>query len=148
MTSIRKANLGDLNVLIKLLSNQFGEHEIELESELLHNVLETMLKNERLGFCMLAEKDGDPVGFAAIVFTWTLEHGGNVAWLEELYVLPELRNDGIGTQLVDAVIAETTKLGCRAIDLEVEEEHERAENLYKRKGFHLLSRRRWAKKLV
>ena len=145
--TIRKAQAGDLNALTQLLSNQFDEHEIELASSELRDALKTLLENDSLGICLLAERDGQPVGFADIVFTWTLEYGGKTAWLEELYVLPELRNDGIGGQLVDAVIVEAKTYGCRAIDLEVEFEHERAEHLYQRKGFHPLSRRRWAKEL-
>ena len=148
MLEIKKATLADEAIVLDLLQRQFDEHQIEVEEATLKSAILEELKNEKLGIFLIARKDERSVGFAAIVFTWTLEHGGIVAWLEELYVLPELRNDGIGTQLVDAVIAETTKLGCRAIDLEVEEEHKRAEHLYKRKGFHLLSRRRWAKKLV
>ncbi len=147
MIKIRKASPSDLNALTQLLANQFDEHEIELAFSKLHSALETMLQNESLGFCLLAEKDGQPVGFAAISFAWTLEYGGKTAWLDELYVLPNERNAGIGEKLIDAVIAETKALGCKAIDLEVETEHQRAENLYKRKGFHLLSRRRWAKEL-
>jgi GNAT superfamily N-acetyltransferase len=148
MITIQKAAEEDLAIVLDLLQKQFAEHQIEVDEETLTFAIREELRNEKLGIFLIARQDARPVGFAAIVFTWTLEHGGNVAWLEELYVLPELRNDGIGSQLVDAVIAETSKLGCRAIDLEVEEEHERAENLYHRKGFHLLNRRRWAKKLV
>ena len=69
------------------------------------------------------------------------------AWLDELYVLPLERSAGIGNRLMDAVIAECQSLGCHAIDLEVEEEHEHAEHLYQRKGFEPLSRKRWAKKI-
>lgn len=147
MTTIRKATSADLNPLSDLLAAQFAEHEIDLPIDELRAALTTLLENDTLGFCLLAEEEGRPLGFADIVFTWTLEYGGKTAWLEELYVLPEWRNAGIGAQLLDAVIVGAKNLGCKAIDLEVEEEHQRAENLYQRKGFHPLSRRRWAKEL-
>lgn len=147
MIYIHKAKPADLNNLIQLLSNQFAEHDIELASKELRDALEIMLKNDSLGLCLLAEKDGQPVGFAAISLAWTLEYGGKTAWLDELYVLATQRSAGIGNKLMDAVIAECQSLGCHAIDLEVEEEHERAEHLYQRKGFESLNRSRWVKKI-
>ena len=85
MIAIHKAKPADLDSLIQLLSNQFAEHDIELASKELRNALKIMLKDESLGFCLLAEKDGQPVGFAAISLAWTLEYGGKTAWLDRLY---------------------------------------------------------------
>lgn len=147
MTSIRKATPNDLNALSELLIEQFLEHDIELAFTELYIALTNMLDNEKLGFCLLAEKDGQPIGFAAISFAWTLEYGGKTAWLDELYILPDERNAGIGEKIVDAVIAEAKALDCKAIDLEVAAEHQRAEHLYRRKGFLPLNRRRWVKEL-
>ncbi len=144
---ISKATEQELEVVLALLTKQFGEHDIQLASVSLHTAVDAMLQDESLGFFLLAEKDGNLVGFAAISFAWTLEYGGKTAWLDELYVMPAERSAGIGEKLIDAVIAETKVLGCKAIDLEVETGHERAENLYRRKGFHPLKRRRWAKEL-
>ena len=144
MITIQKAVEEDWAIVLDLLQRQFAEHQIDVDEATLTFAIQEELRNEKLGIFLLARQDERPIGFAAIVFTWTLEHGGNSAWLEELYVLPELRGAGIGSQLIDATIVETTKLGCKAIDLEVEEEHERAEHLYQHKGFHLLNRRRWA----
>jgi GNAT superfamily N-acetyltransferase len=73
-----------------------------------------------------------------------LEHGGKSAWLDELYVLPEKRGRGIGTALVEEVIARCRASGCAAIDLEVDQEHQDAERLYSRHGFKQLPRARWA----
>jgi len=147
MLEIKKATKEDWAIILDLLQRQFSEHQIDVDETTLTFAIQEELRNEKLGIFLIARQDERPVGFAAIVFTWTLEHGGNSAWLEELYVLPELRGMGIGSLLVDATITETIKLGCNAIDLEVEEEHARAENLYQRKGFRLLSRRRWAMEL-
>jgi GNAT superfamily N-acetyltransferase len=72
-----------------------------------------------------------------------VEHGGRVAWLEELYVVPARRNAGIGQLLLDEVLQTAKGLGCLAVDLEVDVEHARAEHLYERAGFRRLRRMRW-----
>lgn len=92
----------------------------------------------------MPRKKNQSLGFAVISFAWTLEHGGKSAWLDELYVLPEHRNAGIGSAIVDRLFIEAKEKGCLAVDLEVESDHRRAENLYVRKGFQKLDRSRWA----
>lgn len=47
-------------------------------------------------------------------------------WLEELYVLPEYRMKGIGTNLLLGVMNAGIRIGAKAVDLEIDESHERA----------------------
>ena len=92
--------------------------------------------------------DGEkPVGLAALSYTWTLEHGGLVAWLDELYVVPERRCTQLGTALLDASRDVALGAGCAALELEVDSEHRRAESLYRRAGFVPLARSRWSLRL-
>lgn len=76
-----------------------------------------------------------------------MEHGGRVAWLDELFVVADGRGRGVGRALLVDVIEVARRAGCRAIDLEVDVEHGRAEHLYEREGFERLARRRWARRL-
>jgi len=107
-----------------------------------------MLHNENLGFFLLARAGEQSIGVADVAFTWTLEHGGKSAWLDELYVAPEYRGKGIGAALLRAALETAQRSGCAAVDLEVDEAHARAENLYKREGFEPLHRTRWVKKIM
>ncbi len=49
--------------------------------------------------------------------------------------------------MLTRAIAVAREAGCRAIDLEVDADHERAEHLYERQGFRRLARNRWVRKL-
>jgi ribosomal protein S18 acetylase RimI-like enzyme len=62
-------------------------------------------------------------------------------------VLPEYRSRGIGGLLIEAVLQAAKAQGCAAVDLEVDHEHHRAEQLYQRFGFDPLSRSRWVREL-
>ena len=44
-------------------------------------------------------------------------------------------------------LAVAREAGCRAVDLEVGADHERAEHLYEREGFRRLVCNRWVRKL-
>ena len=131
-----------------LLRAQLDEHQIPLDQAgLERSVAEVVLRPER-GTILVAKQAGqglgpshDIVGMAFLVYLWTPELGGLVARLEELYVLPVLRGHGLGEQLVRASLAEARRVGCVAVDLEVEHSHARAANLYERLGFGVLPRR-------
>jgi ribosomal-protein-alanine N-acetyltransferase len=57
------------------------------------------------------------------------------AHINNLAVLPELRNCGLGTRLLKAIIAESANLGAGSLTLEVRPSNEPARRLYERSGF-------------
>lgn len=57
------------------------------------------------------------------------------AHINNLAVLPELRGRGLGTQLLEAVVAEVAHLGGVLLTLEVRRSNDLALRLYQRAGF-------------
>jgi len=145
---IRPAGPHDIGAIQYLLSLQFGEHANTLKSDAIARAVEGLVAKPQYGTILLASKGAVSVGIATLSFTWTLEHGGLSAWLDELYVIPQEREHGVGTLLAEAAIAEARRNCCMAIDLEVEAGHERAEKLYQRLGFNRRQRQRYGKRLA
>lgn len=79
------------------------------------------------GTAALAERNGDPVGFAA-----ALPRGARVAELTELYVRPDARRAGVATELVRAVLE---AVGADYVRVATGVDNEAARALYKRLGF-------------
>ena len=129
------------------MERQLAEHAIEVSREVLLAAVDGVFADERRGFFLLARQGEEAAGVAYVSLTWSLEHGGKSSWLEELYVLPQWRNQGIGALLLDSAIEAARLRGCAALDLEVESAHARAANLYARHGFRPHSRSRWVKRL-
>jgi GNAT superfamily N-acetyltransferase len=133
----------DADVVVALLAAQLEEHAISLAPDLLVEAVRGALEDDGRALILVARSDDRPVGLAFLSFQWTLERGGRVLWLEELYVLPELRGRGIGGQLLQATLDVARARHCRAVELEVEANHARAANLYARAGFRALDRVHW-----
>ena len=127
----------------ELLAAQLEEHAIPLAPELLAEAVSGALLDDGRALILVARDAGRPVGLAFLSFQWTLERGGRVLWLEELYVLPELRGRGTGARLLQATLDVARERGCRAVELEIEASHARAANLYARAGFRPLDRAHW-----
>jgi ribosomal protein S18 acetylase RimI-like enzyme len=145
---IRRATPADAEEVTELLAAQLAEHDIPIERADLAFAAEGILRVPERGFVLLAVgQDGGAVGVACLSFSWTVERGGNVAWLDELYVVPRMREHGVGGELLGEAIAAATAEGCRTVELEVETSHARAEHLYRRHGFTDMPRRRWTRPL-
>lgn len=141
---IRLADRDDLAPLGALLVTQLREHHVDLADAAIVAAAEGTLLRPQRGRFLLAIEAGRLVGFAALSFLWTLEHGGWAAWLDELYVVPERRGDGVGARLLAAAVDLARAIGAKAVDLEIEADHQRAAGLYRRHGFAPLTRSRWS----
>lgn len=145
--SITRATLDDLDDVLPLLDAQLAEHGMPQERGTLRAAVAGLLEDPSRGAMFVARSASRIVGVASLALTWTLEHGGQVAWLEELYVVPEMRTHGVGTALLGAALAWAREVGCRAVDLEVDAGHARVESLYFRHAFEALPRRRFSRRL-
>jgi GNAT superfamily N-acetyltransferase len=145
--SIGLAITRDCRKCARLLLGQLAEHGVDASEEKLVTILEKVLSDKTNGFILIARSRGNIVGVAYVAIILSAEHCGKAAWLEELYVTPEYRSQGIGAALVTAVLEQARKLGIVAIDLEVDAAHRRAETLYQRFGFRPLARSRWVRTL-
>ena len=141
---IRRPSVDQVGAVVALFEGQLCEHGIRAELPALRAAVMAVVGDPRHGFVLVAQLScGAMVGVAYASALLSLEHAGVSGWLEELYVLPPWRGQGVGSRLLGAVIDEAASLGWRALDLEVEAAHRRAEALYLRHAFRPHARRRF-----
>jgi ribosomal protein S18 acetylase RimI-like enzyme len=73
-------------------------------------------------------------GYALLVPYWSNEYGGTIVHVDELFVVPEARSQGIARQFFD-FLDRTQPFGAVAIVLEVSPDNLRAQRLYASLGF-------------
>lgn len=84
---------------------------------------------------LLSGNDQDPTGFAVLTLRLTHYFDGPLAQLEELYVRPELRDQGIGTALLEAAIRLVRERHGGEMHINVDEVDTDARRFYERHGF-------------
>jgi ribosomal protein S18 acetylase RimI-like enzyme len=95
------------------------------------------------GFALLAERDGELIGYAMVAVTPVAETlmpdtwrtGALVAEIETLSVLPAARGEGVGSALLDRIDAELESAGVRDVLIGAFVANAGAIRLYERHGF-------------
>ena len=101
------------------------------------DVLAPRLRSLLGGTDTLAILAGRPsVAVALVTVRPNVWYEGPVALLDELYVVPERRNDGIGTGIIDLLVATCRERGVSAIEINVDAPDVDAQRFYERHGFH------------
>ena len=100
--------------------------------EYLERSFDEMMRSEQYLTGLIFEYEGRTAGYALLNRSWSQEAGGMAVWIEEIYVLDEYRNRGLGREL----FASLEKFAPAArYRLEIEPDNDRAKALYARMGF-------------
>ena len=84
---------------------------------------------------LLAGDAAAPSGFAFLTLRPTVYYDGLLAQLEELYVVPALRDRGIGTALLRAAVDLVAEHGAAEVHINVDEVDVDTRRFYERHGF-------------
>lgn len=98
-------------------------------------VLQKFLLNPQLGQAWMFFDGEIPVGYIVLTLGFSFEYHGRDSFIDELYIEPQYRRQGIGRRAIQFVEERARELGVTAIHLEVDEGNISAEELYRRAGF-------------
>lgn len=81
---------------------------------------------------------GSPaVAVALVTLRTNVWYTGQVALLDEMYVVPDLRGQGIGSAVIDRLMTICEAMGVNLIEINVNEGDADAQRLYQRHGFSM-----------
>lgn len=133
---IRRAALGDAERILDLASELYLEDgDVPFIRESAAYALATLLSDESVGEVWVADSDGDIVGYLILTWGFSLEFHGRDAFIDEVFVSPQHRGQGLGSQLIELAESSCRAHDVRALHLEVERGNDRARELYRRFGF-------------
>lgn len=89
-------------------------------------------------FCEIAERDGEPVGFALWYYSFSTFLGRHGLYLEDLFVKPEARGLGVGKALLAALARRCLDEGLGRLEWEVLDWNQPAIDFYEAQGGRLM----------
>jgi GNAT superfamily N-acetyltransferase len=107
---IRAADLPGLLELIRELA-RFEQLEHEVESTV-ESLKEAFFGSSPPAGALLARRGEELAGYAIYFFTFSSFVGRSGIWLEDLYVRPQMRQQGLGRALIEAVAQIGAQKNC------------------------------------
>jgi diamine N-acetyltransferase len=139
MHSITDATLEDIGALTEQIAHYYAHDGIPCNTPRVEHALRDMIRADR-GRAWLLRVDGILVGYAIVVWSYSIEYGGIEAVLDELYLAPEARGTGLGRIFMEHVVHEAKNAGAVVLRLETEPENSAAQAFYTKLGFQTLDR--------
>ncbi len=126
----KQEDLAQVHQLIKELADYENAPD-EVETTVESMAEDGFGGNPAYGYYVAENKDGLIAGLALYYIrysTWK----GKLLYLEDLIVSEKYRHNGIGRQLMDAVLKESLKMNCRGVQWQVLDWNEPAINFYRK----------------
>ncbi|MDP9277259.1 MAG: GNAT family N-acetyltransferase [Actinomycetota bacterium] len=87
---------------------------------------------DREGIQLIARGDGgEPLGFATVFWSWQTLSAARVAVMNDLFVVPETRKQGIGRALIEECRRRARERGAAELVWETALDNETAQRLYR-----------------
>jgi len=127
---IRRAVPDDLTTLIDLHAAFCDRDQHPFNAERARTAFDPLLDGDLHGVVWIVDSPG---AYAVLTWGWSIEAGGTEALLDEIFVTAS--GTGIGSQLLDHVLAECRRRGVARVVLETERHNTGVRSFYQRRGF-------------
>ena len=136
MITFRIADASDTHVVSQLLSDLFAEVGHSLSAEEIADIFQEIDEDDHHSTLLALDDDEDVVGVLTLVETIAIYAGGKIGVLNELYVVPEYRSEGVGKILLDAAKDLGEQRGWVRLEVTTPgEEYAKTLRFYEREGF-------------
>jgi GNAT superfamily N-acetyltransferase len=133
---IRFASTDDAGAIAALVERYWEFESIDGFDRLrVATLLAQLISEPQRGACWVAEADGRLAGYLLAVFVFSLEHGGLMAEIDEVFVSDEFRSAGLGSLLVTRAERDLAERGMVRLQLQLGVRNEGARRFYQRHGF-------------
>jgi len=134
--TVRPAAGTDIPQLLALVRRYWDyEHIAGFEALRVELLLKQLIASAHLGAAWVAEAEGGLAGYLIAVTVLSLEHAGIMAEIDEFFVLPEARSQGVGARLLAAAEAALAARGCVRLQLQLATGNAAAREFYERRGY-------------
>jgi ribosomal protein S18 acetylase RimI-like enzyme len=155
--NFRTMQLGDENIVAEFIKSLYREDasgSMGISDDKIALTFQTLAERPDYGRIVVIECDAPqeqfhqriPIGYSLVINFWSNEYGGIIVNIDELYIIPEYRNLGIGTRFIDS-LKESRSTNLVALELQVLPYNSRALKLYENLGFEKTDRNHYLLKI-
>lgn len=134
---LRQGTTEDIPVLVELMDEFYAESHFELDRTEATSTFKTLVDHPDFGTVWIFEGDTQAAGYVVLTVRFSMEFGGLVGSIDDLYVRPSERRKGIGNELLHSLLIDCHDRGLEGLDVEVAPDNLAAQALYRRIGLQV-----------
>ena len=132
--AIRAICADDFDDWHRLWTGYLAYYETSLSDEIKKNAFERLLAEDTKVHGLLAELAGRPVGLVHYIFHDHMWRPEGTCYLQDLYTNPDVRGQGVGRALIEAVYQAAENVGTPKVYWLTQDFNHAARKLYDRVG--------------
>jgi GNAT superfamily N-acetyltransferase len=133
--TFRQAEETDIGRILQMMSRFYAREHLGYEESRAREAVATLARIPEYGGIWLVDSPGGPAGYFALLIGYSLEFHGRYGLIDELYLEPEWRGQGIGTRIISFAADWCASRGFKTLQLVVGHDNPGALRLYEREGF-------------
>jgi GNAT superfamily N-acetyltransferase len=142
MITFRIADESDTDSVANLLAALFEEVEGSPDAEEIAGIFAEMEADDSHSTLLALDEDEDIVGILTMVECLSISAGGKYGVINELYVVPEYRSEGVGKMLIDEAKDLIESRDWKRLELTTPgDEFSKTLRFYEREGFYKIGPR-------
>lgn len=142
MISFRIADPSDTGSVAILLAALFEEVEHMLDAEAIAGIFPAIDEDDSHSTLLALNEDDDVVGILTLAECLSIYAGGKFGVINELYVVPEYRSEGVGKMLLDEAKDLAEARNWKRLEVTTPgDEFSRTLHFYEREGFYKIGPR-------
>lgn len=142
MITFRLAAPADTPDIARCLANLFGEVEHDLDASDIEEIFGDMEANDKHSTLLAIGHDGDIAGIVTVAECLSISAGGIYGVINELYVLPPYRSEGVGRLLMEQVLELAEHRQWKRVEVTTPgDEFSRTLHFYEKEGFYKIGPR-------
>lgn len=131
---VERARQKDLPGLIELMDQFYAESSHKLDRPWAEESFRQLLGNEALGAVWIAREGAEMLGYVVLTLRHSMEFGGLVGYIDDLFVRANFRRKGAGSALLTHLLRICRSLELQAVHVEVGSTNHVALALYRASG--------------
>ena len=133
--TVARVGVTDLPVLMPLVRAYCDFYGVDPRDDRLIALSRALIDDPGEGVQLLARgEDGSPLGFATVYWTWQTLDAARVGVMNDLYVVPDARGQGVGRLLIEHCRGLCRKRGAAKLAWDTAPDNETARRLYDSTG--------------
>lgn len=131
---VRWATRWDRKAVVAMVGELARQHGVEPEEKRLTTAFEYALAHPNQVRYAVAQQDDQTVGTVVLCEAYSTWQAALYGTIEDFYVVPEARGQGVGTELLQLIVGEARKRGYCRVELQVQEDNDAAWKFYEARG--------------